>query len=419
MKLAQDRRATRGKESTKNKGDSSKQEKKATKESTNKILTCYNCGGSGHKANTCKYKEQGKKCFKCNKFGHEALNCSNNDSKDKTPSESKTTMNVELAGSIKRMCKEITIDDIKVDALIDTGSQLCLLREDIYLKLNSKELLKSYTVITGIAQGEVKTLGCLQTIISIDNDNYPLTFHVVPCSAMKMFVVIGIDFLSQAEVKITQDGISINKIEPRVFLTQINLTEEINTNTDSIIDKETKETIENIIISYEPKKCKSTNIELSIVLKDETPIYQRPYKTSIQEKQIIEKVVDEWIKEGIAEPCSSEFTSPVLIVKKKDGSPRICVDYRKINKVVVKDRFPLPLIEDQIDQLAEARIFSTIDLKNGFFHVSVAKESRKYTSFITHHGQYQFLRMPFGLCNSPPVFQRFINHIFRPLINDK
>jgi len=419
MKLAQDRRTTRGKESTKNKGDSSKQEKKGTKESTNRVLTCYNCGGSDHKANTCKYKEQGKKCFKCNKFGHEALNCSSNDSKDKTPAESKTTMNVELTGSIKRMCKEIIIDDIKVDALIDTGSQLCLLREDIYLKLNSKELLKSYTVITGIAQGEVKTLGCLQTIVSIDNDNYPLTFHIVPCNAMKMFVVIGIDFLSQAEVKITQDGISINKIEPRVFLTQINLTEEINASTDSIIDKETKETIENLITSYEPKKCKSTNIELSIVLKHETPIYQRPYKTSIREKEIIEEVVDEWIKEGIAEPCSSEFTSPILIVKKKDDFPRVCIDYRKINKVIVKDRFPLPLIEDQIDQLVEARIFSTIDLKNGFFHVSVAKENRKYTSFITHHGQYQFLKVPFGLCNSPPIFQRFINHIFRPLINDK
>jgi len=109
-------------------------------------------------------------------------------------------------------------------------------------------------------------------MVSIDNDDYPLTFHVVPCNAMKMFVVIGIDFLSQADVKITQDGISSNKIESRVFLTQINLTEEINANTDSIIDKETKETIENLITSYESKKRKSTNIELSIVLKDETPI---------------------------------------------------------------------------------------------------------------------------------------------------
>ncbi|XP_039312411.1 uncharacterized protein LOC120359338 [Solenopsis invicta] len=311
MKLAQDRKTTKSKESAKNKEDSSKQVKKGAKESSTKTLICYNCGANGHKANTCKFKDQGKKCFRCNKFGHESSNCTVDNSKSKTSVETKTAvnLNIESNNSIERMCKEITINDVKINALIDTGSQLCLLREDIYSRLNSKDLLKSYIMITGIAQGKAKTL------------------------------------------------------------------EEANTNIDLIIDKDVKETIDNLITSYEPKRCKSTNIELSIVLKDESPIYQRPYRTSIQEKEIIEKVVDEWVKEEIVEPCSSEFASPVLIVKKKDGSPRVCVDYRRINKVIVKDRFPLPLIEDQIDQLVEASIFSTIDLTNGFFHVSVAKEN--------------------------------------------
>lgn len=79
---------------------------------------------------------------------------------------------------------------------------------------------------------------------------------------------------------------------------------------------------------------------------------------------------------------------------------------------MVKDRYPLPLIEDQLDILQDARIFSTIDLKNGFFHESVTRDSRKYTSFVTHCGQYQFLKDPFGLCNSPSVFQRFVNCVF-------
>lgn len=93
----------------------------------------------------------------------------------------------------------------------------------------------------------------------------------------------------------------------------------------------------------------------------------------------------------------------------------------------MKDRFPLPLIEDQLDRLQDATIFSTIDLKNGFFHVPVEESSRKYTSFVTHSGQYQFLKVPFGLSNSPGVFQRHVNAIFRdmtrkgvalPYIND-
>lgn len=77
----------------------------------------------------------------------------------------------------------------------------------------------------------------------------------------------------------------------------------------------------------------------------------------------------------------------------------------------------MPLIEDQIDKLKDARVFSTLDLKNGFFHIEVDEESRKYTAFVTHEGQYQFLKAPFGLSNSPPVFQRYINQIFRSLVN--
>lgn len=105
----------------------------------------------------------------------------------------------------------------------------------------------------------------------------------------------------------------------------------------------------------------------------------------------------------------------VVLVKKRDGTPRICIDFRKINKVIVKNRYPLPLIEDQLDRLQNASIFSTIDLKNGVFHVPVAEKSRQYTSFVTHNGQYQFCKVPFGLCNSPGVFQRYVNCIFRDL----
>lgn len=103
------------------------------------------------------------------------------------------------------------------------------------------------------------------------------------------------------------------------------------------------------------------------------------------------------------------------MVKKRDGSLRLCVDYRRLNRVIVKDRYPLPLIEDQLNRLQSARIFSSIDLKNGFVHVNVAEVSRKYTSFVTHNGQYQFRKISFGLLSSPAVFQRHINTIFRDL----
>jgi len=97
----------------------------------------------------------------------------------------------------------------------------------------------------------------------------------------------------------------------------------------------------------------------------------------------------------------------------------LCVDYRQVNKKIIKDRYPLPLIEDQLDLLQGAKIFTTLDLKNGFFHVSLDEESRKYTSFITPDGQYEFLKVPFGLCNSPAVFQRYINAVFKQLMQER
>lgn len=122
---------------------------------------------------------------------------------------------------------------------------------------------------------------------------------------------------------------------------------------------------------------------------------------------------------GIVRPCFSEYASPIVLVSKKDGSKRICIDYRRLNAKIVKDRYPLPLIEDQIQKLNSSKIFCTIDLRNGFFHVPVEGSSRKYTAFITQSGTYEFLKTPFGLCNAPAVFQRFINCIFHELIRDK
>ncbi|GFV01112.1 hypothetical protein TNCV_1010331 [Trichonephila clavipes] len=103
------------------------------------------------------------------------------------------------------------------------------------------------------------------------------------------------------------------------------------------------------------------------------------------------------------------------MVKKKDGSSRTCIDYRKLNQKLVKDKFPLPLIEDVLDTLKEVKVYSTLDLRNGFFHVDVDEDCRKYTSFIVPDGQFEFSKYPFGLSTSPGVFQHYVSSIFRDL----
>ncbi|GFX70479.1 hypothetical protein TNCV_4474131 [Trichonephila clavipes] len=113
-----------------------------------------------------------------------------------------------------------------------------------------------------------------------------------------------------------------------------------------------------------PNKIKTTDIELSITVTDDKPIYHSPRRLPFTERDIVDKQIDEWIQNGVIEPCSSAYASQVLVVRKKDGSPRVCIDFRKLNRVLVKDHYLRPLIEDILDKLQDTRVFSAIDLRH-------------------------------------------------------
>ncbi|GFW58074.1 transposon Tf2-6 polyprotein [Trichonephila clavipes] len=134
------------------------------------------------------------------------------------------------------------------------------------------------------------------------------------------------------------------------------------------IPKQTRNDVEALLVCYRPNKIKTTDIELSITVTDDKPIYHSPRRLPFTERDIVDKQIDEWIQNGVIEPCSSAYASQVLVVRKKDGSPRVCIDFRKLNRVLVKDHYPLPLIEDILDKLQDTRVFSTIDLRlTGYF----------------------------------------------------
>ena len=118
---------------------------------------------------------------------------------------------------------------------------------------------------------------------------------------------------------------------------------------------------------------------------------------------------------GVVRPSSSPWASPIVLVKKKDGSLRFCIDYRELNSVTKADMFPLPRIDDLLDQLGESRFFSTLDLASGYWQVQVHQDSVEKTAFVTHQGLYEFQVMPFGLKNAPVVFQRLMQQVLRGL----
>ena len=155
----------------------------------------------------------------------------------------------------------------------------------------------------------------------------------------------------------------------------------------------------------------ATEVEHSIRLPNSNSVYAKPYRIPLAKQEFIREEVFKMQKQGTIRPSTSAFAAPVVLVPKKDGNTRFCIDYTRLNANTVKDKFPMPRIDDLLDKAKDAKFFSTIDLTSGYWQIRMNENDREKTAFITPEGLYEFNVMPFGLCNAPATFQRYMNSV--------
>ena len=155
-------------------------------------------------------------------------------------------------------------------------------------------------------------------------------------------------------------------------------------------------------------------VEFEIKLEEgAVPPNKPPYRLSPKEHEELQAQIDDLLSQGHIRPSQSPYGAPILFLPKKDGRWRMCVDYRALNKQTIRDRYPLPRIDDFLDRLGKAKHFTTLDLASSYHQIAAKEQDTPKTAFRMQRGQFEFLVMPFGVANAPATFQRMMNSLFK------
>ncbi|XP_053968978.1 uncharacterized protein LOC128870388 [Anastrepha ludens] len=359
-------------------------------------VKCYNCFKFGHYSVNCAEPQRKSRCEKCQRTTHKTADCY-------LKTENRINI-IDQRACDDKIVKTIKVNGIETLAFVDPGSSRTLIRKTFARKIG--DVREQLTILKGFADGQYASTEIVSAIIEIDGNNNPTIMPVIDDDFLCESVLLGRDVLCRAgnRLVIEQDQCRIEDIN------KIDVTNDL-----SVIDRQS---LQQLLTQHadvfarnlsEIGKCDVA--KMSIELNINIPICLKPYRIPFAKRAIVSEIVSELLSNNIIRPSESSYAAPVVLVEKKNGEHRLCVDYRSLNKVTIKRPYPMPIMEEQFAQLAGNNFFTTLDLRTGYHQIEIDESSKKYTAFVTTDGHYEYNRMPFGLVNAPAVFQCMMDKI--------
>ncbi|KAL5018435.1 hypothetical protein ScPMuIL_004157, partial [Solemya velum] len=360
----------------------------------------------------------------------------------------------------------VKIDKMRYRCLIDSGADSCLISARMYKNLNRLKL-KSGGPSLKTASGEtLNILGQIELPFTMNGLQMSYKFYVteglsrnmllgrdwMKKRGVRLYYDLGMIRVQKTYVKLQEDihissilrmakktliklqsavvcyaklnkgfqisgegVIEINSIDKDCILDDPGLQVKINSEKVPVPREHRKQVLgvirknKDLFAKKDTELGQTSTVTMKIDMDDHPPIKMRPFRVPLHKRKIIDSAIDEMLEAKVIERSRSPWAFSLVVVKKKDGSDRMCVDFRALNKIVRPISFPSPLIDDIIASLSEAQHFTTLDLKSGYWQVKLEEDSKEKTAFSCHKGLYQFKDTPFGLHNAAPIFQELMN----------
>ncbi|KAK1432009.1 hypothetical protein QVD17_08873 [Tagetes erecta] len=424
---------------------------------------CYKCGKYGHTAPQCTTRVN--LCYNCYKPGHMKNDCPELTAiGGKVTEESKTTENVKKMEVPKPRGRafQITAEEAKVVpdvvagtflvnslpayVLFDSGASRSFVSLNFacHKSFVRSKLVNALEVEIASDKSFFVSEVCQNCKIIIQEEEYLI--DLIPITLREFDVVIGMDWLSLHHASIVCNQKIVQFLSPTgkqicvygerkndiIICTMAKAKKYLKRGYHAflayVMDKETKKLelnqvpIVNEFPDVYPDELPGVPPERQVEFKIDlvpgaNPVAKSPYRLAPSEMKELMSQLQDLLDKGFIRPSVSPWGAPILFVKKKDGSMRMCIDYRELNKLTIKNRYPLPRIDDLFDQLQGASWFSKIDLRSGYHQVKVREEDVPKTAFRTRYGHYEFVVMPFGLTNAPSVFMDLMNRVCKPMLD--